>query len=293
MSTISASTLTGGSSGSITGQLDVQYLVEQLIYAKQQPIRDLEVYETFYTAKKTAFQDLNTKVSALESSLYALNSSAFESKTASVSSETNLTASASTTASNGSYSVIVKQLAAAQSAISGTFASADSQLLSSGKVTIKNYDNTEVLGEVDFSSGTMSLNQLKDQINSMNLDLTATVVNFGTSGSPDYRMQITSDSTGEENGFNIVETGTGNLPGMTTSITAKNAQFYVNTDPVTNPNQYISRASNSVTDVINGVTLNLKQAVDAPLTFSKATVVNVSSNSSAIKEKNTNFRNRV
>ncbi len=56
--------LSGGGAGGITGQLDVQWIVEQIIYAKQQPIRDLETYEFFYEAKKEAFQDLNTRVSA-------------------------------------------------------------------------------------------------------------------------------------------------------------------------------------------------------------------------------------
>jgi len=283
--TSTSSLLSGGASGSITGQLDVQYIVDQLIYAKQEPVRELQTYQTFYTAKKTAFQDLNTKVSTLESALYDLNSSAFETKAAVLSSTTNLTASATSTASNGSYSIIVKQLATAQSAISNKFTSADSQSLSNGKLTINSPDGKTTLGEVDFSSGTLSLNQLKDKINSLDLNLTATVVNFGTSSSPDYRLQINSDSTGAENGFTIQETGTGNLPGMTTTISAQDAQIYVNTDPTTNPDRYISRSSNTISDVINGVTLNLKQATDTPLTLSKATTLSVTSDSSAIMDK--------
>jgi len=85
----------GGSSGNIAGQLDVQWIVEQLIYAKQQPIRDLEVFETFYEAKKEAFQELNTRVSSVESALYKMNNSSFDSKSASVSSEDFFTATAS------------------------------------------------------------------------------------------------------------------------------------------------------------------------------------------------------
>lgn len=283
------SLLSGGASGSVTGQLDVQYIVEQLIYAKQEPIRELQTYETFYKAKKTAFQELNTKVSALESSLYSLNSSAFQTKKAALSSETNLTASATSTASKGTYSILVKQLATAKSTISTTFASADTQLLSNGKVTIKNYDGSSTLGEIDFSSGTMSLNQLKDQINSLGLDITATVVNYGTSAAPDYRMQITSDNTGVTNGFTIQETGSGTLPGMSTTIAAQDSQIYVNTDPVATPSLYISRSSNTIDDVISGVTLNLKQAVDTPLTLSKASVLNVTSDSSAIEDKIQSF----
>ena len=83
--------MSGGTTSGITGQLDVQWIVEQLIYAKQQPIRDLEVFETYYGAKRDAFQELNTKVSAVESALYSLNNSGFSSKSANVSSEDYLT----------------------------------------------------------------------------------------------------------------------------------------------------------------------------------------------------------
>lgn len=74
--------LSGGGAGGITGQLDVQWIVEQIISAKQQPIRELETYEIFYEAKKEAFQELNTRVSAVESALYTLNNNGFASKTA-------------------------------------------------------------------------------------------------------------------------------------------------------------------------------------------------------------------
>jgi len=93
------SSLSGGSSGGITGQLDVQWIVEQIIYAKQQPIRELETYEAFYEAKKEAFKVLNTRVSAVESALYTLNNSGFSGKNAAVSSEDYFTATAATTAS--------------------------------------------------------------------------------------------------------------------------------------------------------------------------------------------------
>lgn len=276
-----------GSSGSIMGQLDVQYIVEQIIYADQEPIRDLQQYETLYNARKAAFQELNTKVSAVESALYAMNTSGFDSKTANLSTDEYFSASASSTASNGNYSIIVKQLATAQSSTSTGFASADSQLLSNGTFTIKNYDGSEVLGTVDFSSGTMSLNQLKNRINSLGLDITATVINFGTSSSPSYRLQLTSDSTGLENGFTLEETdaGGGSLPGMITKVAAQDAQVYVNTDPVANPTEYISRSSNSINDIINGVTLNLKKAVDTPITLSKATTMTVEADTSSLKDK--------
>lgn len=273
--------LSGGSTGGITGQLDVQWIVEQLIYAKQQPIRDLEVYETFYEAKKEAFQELNTKVSAVESALYSLNTSGFESKSVALSSEDYLTASASTGASNGDYSIIVEQLAAARSDTSAGFASTTDPVLEFGTVTIKNYDGTQTLGSVDFSTGSMSLTQLKDEINTMDIGVSAAVINFGTAASPSYRIQLTADETGTENGFTIVETdaGGGTLPGFTNQIAAADAYLYVNTG-AGDASYRITRPSNTISDVIEGVTLNLK---DDDIT--KTSTLSITSDSADLKEK--------
>jgi flagellar hook-associated protein 2 len=275
-----SSLMSGGTSSGVTGQLDVQWIVEQLIYAKQQPIRDLEVFETYYEAKRDAFQELNTKVSAVESALYSLNNSGFSSKSASVSTEDYLAASASSSASTGKYSVIVEQLAAAQSDTSSGFSSASDKVLEFGTVTIKNYDGTETLGEVDFSTGSISLNQLKDEINDMDIGVTATVINFGTSASPAYRIQLTADETGVENGFTVTETdsGGGTLPGFTNQIAAADSYIYVNTG-AGDTDYRIIRSSNTITDVISGVTLNLK---DADVT--KTTTLTVESDSSNLKE---------
>lgn len=278
--------LGSGSSGSVTGQLDVQWIVEQIIYAKQQPIRDLETFEVFYEAKKEAFQELNTRVSALESSIYTMNTSGFDTKTASLSRDDYLSASATSSATAGDYSIVVDQLAAAQSETSAdlNITDPDDQSLSDGKVTIRNYDDTSTLGEVDFTGSTMSLNGLKDAINSLGLDITATVVNFGTADNEDYRIQLTSDETGVENGFVIQESGAGTLPGFDTKITAADAQIYVNVNPLTDPTDFITRSSNIIDDVISGVTLNLKDADDT-----KTTQLSITTDSTNFKENVQDF----
>lgn len=266
------STLTGGSSGSVTGQLDVQWIVEQIIKSKQQPIEDLETYEAFYGAKKEAFQQLNTKVSALESALYNLNTSGFDAKGATLSTGDYLSASASSSASTGLYSIIVQQLAAAQSDASTGFTSADDKLLSNDTFQIwTDSSKTTLLGEVDYSSGTMSLNGLKNAINDLGLDLNATVIRYGAN---DYRLQLTAAETGTDNGF-FVEAEA--ALGWSTKMAAADAQIYVN-NPDDNIN-YISRSANTITDVIPGVTLDLKQADDT-----KTTTLTIGADTSGLKE---------
>lgn len=283
MSSISALS-SGGSAGSVTGQLDVQWIVEQLIYAKQQPIRDLETYEVFYEAKREAFQELNTRVSAIESALYSLKSSAFGGKSVSQSSTDYLTATATTSAADGDYSIAVKNLAKAESWTSGNVGSTnpDSQVLTNGKIEIYDSTNTTKLGEVDFTGGSRSLNELKDAINSLDLgdiSVSAAVVNFGSSSSPDYRLQVTADDTGAANGFHIRESGGGTLPTFGEKVNGEDAQIYVNVDPSLHPADYISRSSNTISDVITGVTLNL-----ADEDSSKITTLTVETDSGSLKE---------
>jgi flagellar hook-associated protein 2 len=191
--------LSGGASGSVTGQLDVQWIVEQLIKAKQQPIKDLETYETFYKAKKEAFQELNTRVSALESALYNVNTSGFDAKGATLNTGDYLAASASTSASTGLYSIIVQQLAAAQSDASTGFTGPDEPLLADNTFQIwTDSSKTTLLGEIDYSTGTLSLNGLKNAVNDLGLDIDATVIRYGAN---DYRLQLTAGETGTDNGF--------------------------------------------------------------------------------------------
>jgi len=227
--------LSGGASGSITGQLDVQWIVEQLIYAKQEPIRDLEVYETWYEAKREAFQQLNTKVSAVESALYDLKSTGFKSRTANLSSEEYFTASASTTAaSDVSYSIIVKQLAQAESYTSDNAISDadDTTVFTDGDMlfTITPRDGS---GAETIDANGLSLNQLKTKINSLGIGVTASVINYGTN---DYRLVVSADETGEDNGFTLSGDAAVTTLGMDQKIANQNAQISVN-----NPGAYIER----------------------------------------------------
>jgi flagellar hook-associated protein 2 len=266
------SSLSGGAAGGITGQLDVQWIVEQIIYAKQQPIRELETYETFYQAKKEAFQELNTRVSAVESALYTLNSSGFEGKSAALSSEDYLTATASTTASVGTFSITVKQLAQAESYTADlTIADVDDNTVFTDGDSLFTITPRDGSGAQTIDASGMSLNDLKDEINSLDIGVTAAVVQYGSN---DYRLVVTADETGEDEGFTISGDAALTTLGMDQKIANQDAQIYVN-----NPDEYISRNSNSITDAISGVTLNLKDA-----DLSKATTLTITADTTGLKE---------
>ena len=257
----------GVGGGSIMGQLDVQGLVEQIIYAKQQPIRDLEVYENFFEAKRTALQDLNTKVTGVESAMYNLNSSGFDSKTTSLSRSDYLSATASSTASEGSYDIIVERLAKSRSYSSDDGkANATDKLLNEGIFTITDKDANVHTWDFTDPSDNKSLNDLASEINTLDVGISASVVQYGTA---DYRLQIVADDTGTENDFAVDSDGTVDLE-VTSKVTAQDSRIYVNSGD-DNIN-FITRSSNTISDVISGVTLNLAAEDDDGGTITTVTV---------------------
>lgn len=190
-----ASSTSSGSS--IGGPLDVQYIVEQIIASKKKPITDLETFQVFYTEKKKAFQELNTKVSSLETALFALTGSGFDSKSASSSLSDYVGASSSSTATAGDYTVTVRQMARAQSTTSKGYSSAGEMVLTDGTTfTITQGTKT---ANISIAGQTRTLSGLKDAVNSSGLDVTAAVVYDGSA----YKLQITSKKTGTANGFTI------------------------------------------------------------------------------------------
>ena len=118
----------------------------------------------------------------------------------------------------------------------------------------------------------MTLESLRDKINNSELDLKATVLYTGS----EYRLQLTSTKTGEDYGFTV----TGDIAtelGMQEKIAAKNSIVNINT---TLESDAIERSSNTITDILPGLTLNLKTADPA-----NPVRLTVSSDTAVIEEK--------
>lgn len=144
---------------------------------------------------------------------------------------------------------------------------------------------------VTITAANNSLQGIRDAINAANIGVTASIINDG-SANP-YRLSLTSNSQGASNSVKISvtpgvagDTALSNLlaedpansagQSLTQTTAAQNANFTVNGIAVT-------KTSNSVSDVIHGVTLNLLKASATPVTLS------VAQNTSAISTAVNNF----
>ncbi|MBI4682657.1 MAG: flagellar filament capping protein FliD [Nitrospirae bacterium] len=273
--------------GGLSTGIDYNDLISKLIAVKRKPIEILENKKSTYNDQISSYSELTSKLSDLKSAADKLKFSYnFYVNTASVSDETVLDATATGTASIGNYSVSVTTLASEEKeAHNGTGLTASSDIVNnSGSNKVFQYTYAGTQRTLTVANGT-SLDGLKNLINddTGNPGVNATIVNDGTN----YRLVITGDDTGSAKTITVdagtTLDGTGSTVNFTAASftqtkTAANAAFTVD-------GLSISRSSNSVSDVITGLTINLKKGGIPPATAT----ITVAADRDSIKEQIENF----
>jgi len=286
-----ATTAGVGSSG-----LDVNSIVNQLMTVERQPIAKLDRKEAGYQAKLSAYGSVKGAVSSFQTAVQGLNNaSKFQAVKATPSDATIFSASASSIAVAGSYSLEVTSLAQAQK-LAAAGQTSSTAAIGAGASTTITFDFGAVSGGT-FDSGTgkytgaafassgsgtktvtidstnNSLQGIRDAINAAGIGVTATIINDG--GASPYRLALSSDSNGASNSMKISVSGDATVgtllahdpagtQNLSETITAQNAVFKVN-------GVSVSKASNTVSDVVQGVTLTLSKATTtSPVTLSVA-----------------------
>lgn len=251
------------SSPGLGSGLDVSSLITKLMAAESLPLNALAKKEASYQAKLSAFGSMQGALSSLQTAAQTLKStSTFTGKSASVTDSTVLSASAVLTADTGTYDLSVTTLAK-NHIVRSNVAYELTDTFSGGSLDIRIGSDSGGAGgsltSVAIPDGS-TLIEVKDAINNAGAGLKASIVNDGTT----TRLILTSDQTGSAGNIKITAnaTGSGGMHDLTDFIydgtdgtvsqvkPADDAVFSVN-------GLSITRSSNTVTDVINGVTLNL------------------------------------
>lgn len=246
--------------------------------------------------KITTLQDTNKSLSELSNLLKSLQTAAGKFRALNGGSlakqivstdETVLTGSATNSATNGTYDLTITQRAT-----NATF-SFDDRLLSSSAVINSSINDSapEADRTVSFSIGdgdaeetvdvvltsTTTASQFVTAFNAASEKALASVVNVGTSASPSYAIVIHSTEEGETDGLITLNSvgselaaGSGALQDNTLSQ-AQNAIFSIGgiADDIT-------RSSNTVTDVIPGVSFTLQSEGSAKITVTDDTSATLS-----------------
>ena len=264
---VASSTSAGAAGGSV---INVSSLVSQLVAATQAPQEALIKQQTqSLTTEISSVGQLKSALSTFQSSLAAIDTpAAFGSLSATSSAPTAFTATVGSGATLGSYSVSISQLAQAQQIVSSTAYSSGSAAVGTGTLQLS-------LGGSSFSvvvgSNNDTLSGLAAAINSAsgNPGIQASVVT-GTSGA---HLVLTSTLTGAANTMSISETDSGTglsaltygsgSTNYTQQTAAQDASFSVAGVSYTS-------ASNTVTDALSGVTLNLQATTSSPASLTVA-----------------------
>ena len=263
-------TATGIGSG-----IDIDTLVSGLIDAERQPIdRRLTEDETRANALLSAFGDISTTLTALNTSVKNLATpSAFQATSATSSSSSLVSATSNETATPGSYVVSVTDIAKAQTLSSKTFTST-TDVVGTGTLNIAVGSGTPVAITIDSTNNTLS--GIRNAINAASAGATASIIKDGSA----YRLLITSNTgasntlsmsvsgdgdgtdTGDDTGLSALNYYSGDNQ-MTQRQAAQDASFSVNGLPLTS-------ATNVITDIVDGLDVTLSQATTSPVTITVA-----------------------
>lgn len=232
-------------------------IVQRLVEAEREPIRQLEVRKKDEESKLKLVQDLSKRVGDITSSLKDLTRFRSFRDLAAVNSKPDImdVAVDKNTAEPGSYQIEVVQLAGQSSVMSNGFPDPDDTEVGAGYFSyeLPNGDTKEVYIDPDNST----LQGIAKAINSQrDLDLSAIVVDDGTGSENPWRLIVNHKKTGETNDaefpkFYFVD-GDEDFY-MENERVAQNSKLRVNGFDV-------EFEGNKITTLLPGVTLDLKDA---------------------------------
>ncbi len=278
--------------GGLGNNIDFGPIVDLLVQTKRIPIDRLNERKLDLQAKQTDFGLLGGKLLALQGAASSVRTRVGFDKNqinvTSASPQTLLTASASSISGAGTHIVTVNQLASSHQVVSQAstaVSSIDTDIVSGASGTFSFSVGGGATQTVNLEAdGT--LEDLRDGINDLGGGVSASILNTGTESSPAYRLVLSANDSGSSNAIAISADNTTLdtvTSGVNTFQAAQDSEIVLGqgAEAIT-----ITRSSNTITDVISGLTLNLQAAdVDNPVTIA------VSQDNAAVKESITNFVN--
>jgi flagellar hook-associated protein 2 len=245
------------SSSGIGSSLNVSQIVTALMDVEKGPLNLINKSITKDNAQISAYGSISSQISSFQSSIAGLiTPSTIKATTASSSSSSVLSVSNDGTAVAGEYKITNVTLASPQVITSNidtsTYTSINSSIGSTGSITI--------LGNT-VTPTTFTVAGIVEAINNANISgVSATMTNLGTSAAPDYQIRITNTSNtsatvGLSEGNNFASLAFTSAAAVAGSITINGTT--------------VARSSNTVTDLVPGLTINLVGIGDSTITVAQ------------------------
>ena len=245
------------SSSGIGSGLNVSQIVTALMDVEKGPLNSINKSISKDNAQISAYGSISSQISSFQSSIAGLiTPSTIKATTASSSSSSVLSVSNDGTAVAGEYKITNVTLASPQVITSNidtsTYTSINSSIGSTGSITI--------LGNT-ITPTTFTVAGIVEAINNANISgVSATMTNLGTSAAPDYQIRITNTSNtsatvGLSEGNNFASLAFTSAAAVAGSITINGTT--------------VARSSNTVTDLVPGLTINLVGIGDSTITVAQ------------------------
>ena len=256
--------------------LDLSSILDSMQTAEKGALTPISNQQSSYTAKLSAYATLKSALTTFQTANTTLNNANLFTATTATSSSSAFSATTSGSTVAGKYTISVSQLAQAQTLTSAVQSSNSTPLgdssVSSRTLSIALADGSSK--DITLTSDQTSLSGMRDAINGADAGVTASIIKVADGS---YRLSVTSDKTGSDNAVSSIKvTGDSTLQGivsydasagsnaMTESVTAQNAKLTVN-------NIAIENSSNTISDALEGITLNLSDTTSGNQTLTVAT----------------------
>jgi len=245
------------SSSGIGSGLNVSQIVTALMDAEKGPLNSINKSISTDNAQISAYGSISSQISSFQSAIAGLiTPSTIKATTANSYSTSVLSVSNDGTALAGEYKITNVTLASPQvltSNISDTaYTSINSSIGTTGSITISGTTITPT---------SYTVAGLVEAINNANISgVSSTVVNLGTSAAPDYQIRIVNSS---DTAATIALSAGNDFTGLAfTSADAVAGSLTINGTTV-------SRSSNTITDLVPGLTINLVGTGDSTITVAQ------------------------
>ncbi|UGB01082.1 flagellar filament capping protein FliD [Leclercia sp. G3L] len=250
-------------------------ILDSLTAAQKAQLTPISNQQSSYTSKLSAYGTMKSALESFQTANTALSKADLFTATTTTSSSTAFSATTTGSALPGKYTIEVTQLAKAQTLTSGIQKDNKAALATSdSKITIQQGGDKKPV-TIDISAANSSLTGIRDAINKADAGVSASIINVGNG---EYRLSITSKETGEANAMKISVSGDTALQsfmgyngtkgdssnGMEESVTALNAELKVNNVDIVN-------SSNTISDALEDITLNLSDVTTGNQTLTIAT----------------------
>lgn len=259
--------ITGITSAGVGSGLDINGIIDAIMGAEKIPLQKMQSKSKTISSQISVTGQLKSLFTDFQTQLTNLKKAVTQNYFTITPSDSNRLAATvdSATASLGTHSIVVSKLASAHQINSDGFTSSTTSTGATGDLNIQVGSNSF---QISISNSNNTLEGIRNAINnsSSNTGVQASILKVNNGSSDEYRLVLTSKNTGSAGAITLSDLS-GNVA-ATLNVThqinpAQNAEFSVNGFSVV-------RSTNTISDVLQGVTFTLKSSDPSPMTLSVA-----------------------